>query len=151
MSVRSPDDTDTTLLTISEKGYGKRTEFGEYRLQGRGGSGIVNLKISDKTGSVAAILDVHEDDDLMVVTDGGMIIRTRVNSIRVMGRSTQGVRVINLKDGQTVAGVGKLPQDDEEEGIEGEERTDVFTVRLWQEVPADEVAEEDVVTGTTGE
>ena len=88
---------DSTLLTISEKGFGKRTSIGEYRLQSRGGKGIINIKTTDKTGFAVALRVVSENDEIMLITESGSIVRTSVKGIRESGRSTQGVCVITLK------------------------------------------------------
>src|SRR5436309_37954 len=92
-----------TLLAVSENGYGKRTEMEEYRLTRRGGKGIITMKTTDKTGRVIGVRMVTDDDQIMLVTSGGKVIRLRVNEIRVIGRNTQGVRLIGLEEGERVA------------------------------------------------
>lgn len=116
---------DATLLVVTEKGMGKRTEIDQYRLQGRGGKGVINIKTSEKTGDVVAIKSVSEDDQLMVITKKGVVNRQHVSEIRVIGRATQGVRLVNLDKKDTVMDVARIIQDDEElddqvEGVEGE-------------------------------
>ncbi|HEX2059282.1 MAG TPA: DNA gyrase C-terminal beta-propeller domain-containing protein, partial [Thermoanaerobaculia bacterium] len=109
------------ILTITEKGFGKRTPVTAYRLQRRGGLGLSNVKITDKNGAVAGIAHVSDDDQLLLITEQGMMIRTDVASIRIAGRKTQGVRVINIDENDTVVGAVKLveregdhePADDE--------------------------------------
>src|SRR5216117_771936 len=91
-----------TILTVTEKGYAKRTAVEDYRLQGRGGSGIINLKVTDKTGPVVQVMEVAGDDQVMVITAFGKIIRTNVRDISILGRPTQGVRLIHLDEGDTV-------------------------------------------------
>jgi DNA gyrase subunit A len=86
------------LLTISEKGFGKRTPLEEYRLQSRGGKGIINIKTTDKTGLAVVVRAVSDRDEVMLITESGTIVRTPVQGIRLSGRSTQGVCVISLKD-----------------------------------------------------
>ena len=106
------------LLTVSENGYGKRTEMDEYRLQSRGGKGIITMKATDKTGRVVGGQQVTEDDQLMLVTNKGKIIRLRIKDIRVIGRNTQGVRLIDLEEGERVVSLARLAEkeeDDEEE------------------------------------
>jgi DNA gyrase subunit A len=103
-----------TILTVTEKGYAKRTEVAEYRLQGRGGSGIINLKVTDKTGPVVRVLEVASDDQVMVITAYGKIIRTNVKAISVLGRPTQGVRLIHLEEGDTVVAVARVAESDVE-------------------------------------
>jgi DNA gyrase subunit A len=102
-----------TLLTVTEKGYGKRTAVEEYRYQSRGGKGVIALKVTEKTGSIVGVAQVAGDDDVMIVTDGGMIIRMPVDQIRVIGRNTQGVRLIDVRDEQRVVSVARLAEKEE--------------------------------------
>jgi DNA gyrase subunit A len=104
-----------TLLDASERGYGKRTEMDEYRLQSRGGKGVITMKVTDKTGPVVGVRMVTDDDDIMLVTDGGKVIRTPVRGISVIGRNTQGVRLIDLAEGEKVVAVARLAEKEEEE------------------------------------
>jgi DNA gyrase subunit A len=101
-------DPGATILTVTENGYGKRSELDEYRLTARGGVGVKTCRITEKTGPVVAVRQVADDDDVMLITDGGMVIRTRVKGISVMGRATQGVRLIDLKPGERVVGLARL-------------------------------------------
>jgi DNA gyrase subunit A len=101
-----------TILTVTEKGYAKRTAVEEYRLQGRGGSGIINLKVTDKTGPVVQVMEVSGDDQVMVITAFGKIIRTNVRDISILGRPTQGVRLIHLDEGDTVVAVARVAEGD---------------------------------------
>ncbi|HKB08343.1 MAG TPA: DNA gyrase subunit A [Candidatus Polarisedimenticolia bacterium] len=101
-----------TILTVTEKGYAKRTAVEEYRLQGRGGSGIINLKVTDKTGPVVQVMEVAGDDQVMVITAFGKIIRTNVRDISILGRPTQGVRLIHLDEGDTVVAVARVAEGD---------------------------------------
>ncbi|HSE87799.1 MAG TPA: DNA gyrase C-terminal beta-propeller domain-containing protein, partial [Candidatus Binatia bacterium] len=105
------------LLTVAENGFGKRTAIGEYRLQSRGGKGIFTMKTTDKTGRVVGVQQVTEDDQLMLVTNTGKIIRLRIKDIRVIGRNTQGVRLIDLEEGERVVSLARLAEkeDDDEE------------------------------------
>ena len=102
------------LLSISEQGFGKRTGFDEYRVQGRGGSGLINFKLSEKTGLVSGILAARPVDDLMVITSSGIIIRTPVEQISIVGRSTQGVKIINIGDGDSVASIARVDEPTDE-------------------------------------
>jgi DNA gyrase subunit A len=104
---------DATLLVVSEKGYGKRSELGEYRVQKRGGKGIITLKKTEKTGAIVALLEVLPKDELMLITRHGVIIRLPVDGIRVIGRNTQGVRVMNLDSGDAVVDVARVVNEDE--------------------------------------
>jgi DNA gyrase subunit A len=107
-------DQHGSLLTVTEKGYGKRTAVEEYRNQSRGGKGIITLKVTEKTGSVVGVAQVAADDDVMIVTDGGMIIRMPVRQIRVIGRNTQGVRLIDVRDEQRVVSFARLAEKEEQ-------------------------------------
>jgi DNA gyrase subunit A len=109
-----------TLLTVTEKGMGKRSELDEYRVQHRGGRGIITLKHNDKTGDIVALKEVLPDDELMMITKKGIIIRVPVEGIRVSARNTQGVKVMNLTAGDLVVDVARVVKEDEAEG-EGEE------------------------------
>src|SRR5215211_1546622 len=104
---------DASLLVVSEKGYGKRSELADYRVQKRGGKGIITLKRTDKTGSMVALKEVIPDDELMMITRHGVIIRLPVDGIRVIGRNTQGVKVMNLDAGDAVVGVARVVKEDE--------------------------------------
>jgi DNA gyrase subunit A len=115
-------ETGTAILTVTEKGYGKRTEEAEYRVQGRGGKGIIDIKTTERNGLVAAAVPVRERDQIMLVTSGGMLIRMKVGDISVIGRNTQGVRLITLEDaGDKVTGLSRLPEETDTAGG-GEER-----------------------------
>jgi DNA gyrase subunit A len=107
---------DATLLVVSERGLGKRSELTDYRVQRRGGKGIITLKRTDKTGAVVALKEVLPDDELMVVTRHGVIIRLPVSGIRVIGRNTQGVKVMNLDPGDAVVDVARVVPDEGEPG-----------------------------------
>jgi DNA gyrase subunit A len=109
---------DATLLVVSELGMGKRTLVDAYRLQSRGGKGVINLKTSGKTGKVVSIKSVTDEDQLMVITKNGVVNRQRVDEIRTIGRATQGVRLVNLDDGDAVMDVARLIVEDDEE-LEG--------------------------------
>ncbi len=113
---------DATLLVVSEKGYGKRSELSDYRVQRRGGKGIITLKRTDKTGSIVALMEVQPEDELMMITRAGVIIRSPVEGIRVIGRNTQGVKVMNLDSGDAVVDVARVvKEDDAVEGANGAE------------------------------
>ena len=116
------DSDQESILVVSENGYGKRTLVEDYRVTNRGGKGVKTLNITDKTGDLVAIKVVTDDDDLMITTKNGIMIRMEMKEIRVMGRATQGVRVINLKSGVVISSVAKVPhQEDEVEVVEGAE------------------------------
>jgi len=113
-------DLEGTLLTVTEKGFGKRTEFEAYRIQSRGGSGIINLKIAEKNGRVVGVKTVREENEIMLISKQGMVVRVGVSGISKIGRATQGVRVINLKSTDKLTSVANVVTR-EEEGEEGEE------------------------------
>jgi DNA gyrase subunit A len=103
-----------TLLTVAQNGYGKRTGLDEYRLQTRGGVGIINIQTSDRNGKVVGIAYVHEDDELMIISQQGMIIRMRAGDVRSIGRATQGVRLIGIEEGDEVVGIAKLAEKEDD-------------------------------------
>jgi len=103
-----------TLLTVAQNGYGKRTELEEYRLQTRGGVGIINIQITDRNGKVVGMAYVYEDDEVMLISQQGMILRMKAGDVRVIGRATQGVRLIEMEDGDQVVAIEKLIERDEE-------------------------------------
>ena len=113
------------ILTVTERGYGKRSEESEYRSQSRGGKGILAMKLTEKTGNIVSIKPVTERDDLMIITDKGQVIRTKISGISLLGRNTQGVRLINVKPDETVIAIEKIVDPDEAvevpEGDEGAE------------------------------
>lgn len=110
-----------SILVVSENGYGKRTLVEDYRITNRGGKGVKTLNVTDKTGDVIAIKDITDEDDLMITTKRGIMIRMAAADLRVMGRATQGVRLINLKSGEQIASVAKVPASEPEELVEGAE------------------------------
>ena len=111
------------VLTITEKGYGKKTPVEEYRITNRGGKGVKTINITEKTGKLISIQAVTDDNDLMIINRSGLTIRTAVSQIRVAGRATQGVRIINLREGDAIASVMAVPGSEEEElaAVEGGE------------------------------
>ncbi len=110
------DATAATLVTVTENGYGKRTDLGEYRVQSRGGKGIITIKTSERNGQVVDIKLCDEDSDLMFITDRGKVLRTAVGALSIIGRNTQGVRLMVLEAGERIVAVAKLAEKDEEHG-----------------------------------
>ena len=106
-------DAEEQVLTVSELGLGKRSQVKDYRLQSRGGTGVITLKVTEKTGELVALKSVQDDDELMIISTGGIVIRQRVDDIRETGRVAQGVKLINLDEGDKVAAVAKIIQDPE--------------------------------------
>ncbi|PRD55843.1 DNA gyrase subunit A [Sphingobacterium gobiense] len=109
------DNAETTVLVVSEKGYGKRTDIEDYRVTNRGGKGVKTINVTDKTGELVAIKGVTDEDDLMIINKSGIVIRIGVDNLRVMGRATQGVRLITLKDTDAIASITKVDREEEEE------------------------------------
>ena len=124
-------DPGATLLAVAELGYGKRTGMDEYRRTHRGGKGIITMKTTEKTGRVISVHMVSDEDQLVMVTSGGKVIRVRANEIRVIGRNTQGVRLIGLEDGERLTSVARVAEREDEEttpvenGVDLEPESDV--------------------------
>lgn len=112
-------DEKSEILTVTSRGYGKRSAAEEYRSQSRGGKGILAMKLTEKTGDIMAILPVTDKDDLMIITDKGQVIRTKISGISLLGRNTQGVRLINVKPDEKVVAVEKIAES-EDDGTDGE-------------------------------
>ena len=147
--VSNPDE---TILVVSEHGYGKRTDLEDYRVTNRGGKGVKTLNITEKTGQLVAIKSVTDEDDLMITNKSGVMIRLRMDDLRVMGRATQGVRLINLKGNDTIASVAKVPRSEEEVVVEegavvGSDETPVTAV----ETPTSEAKDESLNNENTAE
>ncbi len=111
----NPRKSEATILVLSEKGYGKRTDLEDYRITGRGGKGVKTISITEKTGSLVGILSVTDEDGLMIICKSGLTIRLAIDKLRVMGRATQGVRLINLKGSDSIAGLAKSPKEEDED------------------------------------
>ncbi len=115
------EDTNTQIMVVSENGYGKRSNIDEYRITNRGGKGVKTINITEKTGALIALLAVKDEEDLMIITRSGVMIRIPIDGLRVMGRNTQGVRLITLRNNQSIAAVTNVEKEEEEEEIEGVE------------------------------
>ena len=113
------DDPDLLLLTVTEKGFGKRTKLSEYRLQGRGGKGVINIRTGDRNGQVVGSVQVHEEDKIMLITDTGRVIKTRVHEVRETGRAALGVTMMRVSAKERIVSITRVIEDDGEE--EGEE------------------------------
>jgi DNA gyrase subunit A len=119
-------DIETDILVVSENGYGKRSKLQDYRMTNRGGKGVKTLTISNKTGDLIAIKNVNDNDELMIINEAGVVIRLNMSNIRVMGRATQGVRLINLKENDKIAAVAKVEKEAGDEDIDDiEDVTDI--------------------------
>ena len=110
----SVNDMDANILVVSENGYGKRSSLEDYRLTNRGGKGVKTISITEKTGKLVTLKSVSDNDDLMIINKSGIAIRMQVEDLRVMGRATQGVKVISIKEGDSIAAVAKVMKDEEE-------------------------------------
>ncbi len=128
------DDKQANVLVVSDKGYGKRSDIEEYRITNRGGKGVKTINITEKTGNLVGIKSVTDANDLMIITKNGIAIRMNVSDLRVMGRATQGVRLINIQDNDSIAAITKVDHEDEPEI---ETSTDVPT----SEIPSSESSE----------
>jgi DNA gyrase subunit A len=110
----SVNDMDTNVLVVSENGFGKRSDLEDYRMTNRGGKGVKTISITEKTGTLVTLKNVNDEDDLMIINKSGIAIRMAVSDLRVMGRATQGVKLINLKEGDAIAAVAKVMKDDDD-------------------------------------
>jgi len=127
-----------SILTVTEKGYGKKTTFDAYRLQKRGGKGIINVKTTDKNGQVVSVKTVTPEDELMLMTKEGMVIRSAISGIRGVGRATQGIRLIRLKPEDKVVSVARVVSKEEEEEVDINNELEKGTV------PEQELSVEDI-------
>jgi DNA gyrase subunit A len=137
ISVNNPE---VTVLVVSENGYGKRTDIDDYRVTNRGGKGVKTINVTDKTGELVAIKDVTDNDDLMIINKSGIVIRIGVSDLRVMGRATQGVRLITFKGDDAIASIAKVEHEEEEadEAETSESETDVDLNSEDQETKSEE-------------
>ncbi len=117
-------DKNATLLTVCENGFGKRTDYSEYSAQRRGGQGVINIKTSERNGKVVALINVSDEDEIMMMTANGMVIRAALKTIRSIGRNTQGVKLISLKKGDKLVSVAPVVSDDKDETEDAEAETD---------------------------
>ena len=140
-------DSNQDILVLSEHGYGKRTDLEDYRVTNRGGKGVKTIQITEKTGSLISIQAVTDENDLMIINKSGITIRIGVSDIRVAGRATQGVKIINLRKNDTIASIMAVPKGDEEEVVALDE--DGNPIKNGPEVVAEAIVEvnsESVVT-----
>jgi DNA gyrase subunit A len=108
------EDVNSDILVVSERGYGKRSPVDDYRITNRGGKGVKTLNVTEKTGALISILNVTDEDDLMIINRSGITIRSAVSELRVMGRATQGVRLIQLRGDDQIASVCPVPKSEDE-------------------------------------
>jgi len=136
------NDSESNVLVVSENGYGKRSSLEDYRITNRGGKGVKTISVTEKTGNLVAIKNVTDHDDLMIINKSGIAIRLAVSGLRVMGRATQGVRLIKVRDGDAIAAVAKVMHDDDE--VELDEDGNIIT-------PEDCATDENQTEGSTPE
>ena len=108
------------ILVLSENGYGKRTDVEDYRVTNRGGKGVKTINVTEKTGALVALKAVTDENDLMIINRSGTTIRTSVANIRVAGRATQGVKIINIREGDSIASVVAVPREEEDDNLTAE-------------------------------
>jgi len=147
----SINDSETTVLVVSEKGYGKRTDIDDYRVTNRGGKGVKTLNITEKTGNLVAIKGVTDKEDLMIINKSGIIIRIAISELRTMGRATQGVRLITLKGNDEIASVAKIEHDEDEEKEIDENAEIITSDDENEEAESTEGSSENEVTGESAE
>ncbi len=109
-----------TILTVTENGFGKRTPLEDYRVQKRGGQGVITIRTTARNGKVVRLAQVVDDDEVMLITDGGKVLRCRVSTISTMGRATQGVRVMHLNEGEKIVSMARLAERDVAESDDGD-------------------------------
>jgi len=147
-----PENDLSDILVVSENGYGKRSKLDDYRITNRGGKGVKTINITEKTGLLISIDSVTDNDDLMIINRSGLIIRLAVADLRVMGRATQGVRLINLRDNDSIAAVTKVEVEKEEDEISEDQQVpledtetsyDVFPVEDSEEETGEDDDQQD--------
>jgi DNA gyrase subunit A len=143
-------DSKQDVLVLSENGYGKRTDLDEYRVTNRGGKGVKTINITEKTGDLISIQAVTDENDLMIINRSGVTIRTKVDQIRLAGRATQGVKIINLREGDVIASVMAVPVSEEEE-VEPIVNAEEGAVEAPSEVVEAAAAETDVNVAESAE
>jgi DNA gyrase subunit A len=139
----SVNDMNSEILVVAENGYGKRSSLDEYRITNRGGKGVKTLNITEKTGKLISINAVTDADDLMIINKSGLTIRMAVEDLRVMGRATQGVKLINIKGNDSIAAVTKVMKDDVAEVVVDEDGNVIETEAIERVKPVLEILEDD--------
>ena len=133
MIICEADDETSAVMTVTENGFGKRTMLSEYNCQGRGGQGVISIQTNDRNGSAVGAILVEEDDEAMLITNGGTLVRTRVAEVSVIGRNTQGVKVIGVSEGEHLISVEKVAESDDEEDDSTIESDDTSTSKEPEE------------------
>ncbi|MDF2457007.1 MAG: gyrA [Cytophagaceae bacterium] len=139
------------MLVISKKGYGKRSDIEDYRITKRGGKGVKTINVTEKTGELVAIHGVTDRDQIMIINKSGITIRMNIESLRIMGRATQGVRLIKLNDGDEIASIAKIERDAQDEDEAAEVVQPDLGEVLEEDPAADTEEEEDEDEATTEE
>ena len=142
----SVNDMDSNILVVSSNGYGKRSKLEDYRITNRGGKGVKTISITEKTGNLVSIKNVNDSNGLMIINKSGIAIRMAVKDLRVMGRATQGVKLINIKEGDSIAAVAKVKHEDEDESAVEQENSEA--VKTSTEEVVDQESTEAVKTST---
>ena len=142
----SVNDMDSNILVVSSNGYGKRSKLEDYRITNRGGKGVKTISITEKTGNLVSIKNVNDSNGLMIINKSGIAIRMAVKDLRVMGRATQGVKLINIKEGDSIAAVAKVKHEDEDESAVDQENSEAFETSTEEVV--DQESTEAVETST---
>ena len=139
---------DSNILVVSSNGYGKRSKLEDYRITNRGGKGVKTISITEKTGNLVSIKNVNDSNGLMIINKSGIAIRMAVKDLRVMGRATQGVKLINIKEGDSIAAVAKVKHEDEDEDESAVEQENSEAVKTSTEEVVDQESTEAVETST---
>jgi DNA gyrase subunit A len=145
--VTFPREGNATLITVCERGYGKRTAVGDYPVKNRGGKGVITIKTTARNGLVSGVRIANDDDHLILISDRGKLIRIRVSDVKVQGRATQGVRIMRVDDGEHVAAIERLAEPGDESGIEA---APIETIEDTDTVP-NEIMEGDEEEGDADE
>jgi DNA gyrase subunit A len=145
------DDMESSVLVVSENGYGKRSAVEDYRITNRGGKGVKTINVTEKTGGLIALKNVTDVDDLMVINKSGITIRIGVDTLRVMGRATQGVKIIRLRDEDSIASVAKVSRWEEEEAVLLDEDGNVIEDEVVEGAETPETSTEESTEDNTNE
>ena len=143
----SVNDMDSNILVVSSNGYGKRSKLEDYRITNRGGKGVKTISITEKTGNLVSIKNVNDSNGLMIINKSGIAIRMAVKDLRVMGRATQGVKLINIKEGDSIAAVAKVKHEDEDESAVDQENSEAVETSTEEVDISSSSEEENVFTG----
>ena len=139
---------DSIIFTITENGYGKRTRIDEYPLQGRAGKGVINIRCNEKTGDVVSVASIKEDEEIMAITSSGIVIRTPASAINIIGRATQGVKIMKIADEEKLVSITKVEAEVEDEFLEELEKIENLekgnVVKITEDIDSTEILDESV-------